>query len=58
MKESFAAGAVVLSDDIHWEEDRNGRGTRCYEGWMEICADPMVRRAAEIDYNLGLLLLR
>jgi predicted O-methyltransferase YrrM len=61
VKNSFAAGAVVLFDDIRWEEAADRRMSkekqrRCYEGWMEVCADPKVRRAAEIDGNLGLLL--
>jgi predicted O-methyltransferase YrrM len=61
VRNSFAEGAVVLIDDIRWEEaaDRGmskDKQRRCYEGWMEVCADPKVRRAAEIDGNLGLLL--
>jgi predicted O-methyltransferase YrrM len=61
VKNSFAAGAVVLFDDIRWEEAADRRMSkekqrRCYEGWMEVCADPKVRRAAEIDGSLGLLL--
>ena len=60
MKDNFSPGAVVLFDDIRWEDLRitKGRPARCYEGWMEVCADTKVRRAVEIDYNLGLLLLR
>jgi predicted O-methyltransferase YrrM len=60
VKEAFSPGAVVLFDDIRWEDLRMTKGhpARCYEGWMEVCADTRVRRAVEVDYNLGLLLLR
>jgi predicted O-methyltransferase YrrM len=60
VKDAFSPGAVVLFDDIRWEDLRmtKGRPARCYEGWMEVCADSRVRRAVEVDYNLGLLLLR
>lgn len=60
VKDSFSPGAVVLFDDIRWEDLRmtKGQPARCYEGWMEVCADTKVRRAVELDYNLGLLLLR
>jgi predicted O-methyltransferase YrrM len=59
VKDSFSPGAVVLFDDIRWENLRisKGRPMRCYEGWMEVCADTKVRRAVEVDNNLGLLLL-
>ena len=59
VKDAFSPGAVVLFDDIRWEDLRmtEGRPARCYEGWREVCADPKVRRAAEIDYRQGLLLL-
>ncbi len=52
-------GAVVLFDDILWEDPRfpTGRG-RTYEGWREIVRDSRVQRALEIDGSLGLLLLR
>jgi predicted O-methyltransferase YrrM len=60
VKGSFSSGAVVLFDDVRYEDLRisQGRPVRCYEGWMAVCADNKVRRAVEIDYNLGLLLLR
>jgi predicted O-methyltransferase YrrM len=60
VKDALSPGAVVLIDDIRWEDLRisKGRPGRCYEGWMEVCADTKVRRAVEIDHNLGLLLLR
>ncbi len=59
VKNSFAPGALVLIDDIRWEDPlmSQGRALRCYEGWMEICADSKVRRAVEIDNSMGLLLL-
>jgi len=55
----FSQGAIVLFDDIRWEDlMTEGRPAQCYEGWMEVCADAKARRAVEIDYNLGLLMLR
>jgi len=60
MKNKLAPGAVVLIDDIRWEDLKmtQGRAMHCYEGWMEICADPKVRYAAEVDNKMGLLLLQ
>ena len=49
--DNLAAGAVVLIDDIRYQD-------QSYDGWLRVCADSKVRRAVEIDYNLGLLLLR
>jgi predicted O-methyltransferase YrrM len=56
LKDNLPAGAVVLIDNIRWE-DPWGHSMHCYEGWIEICADSRVRRAAEIDADMGLLLL-
>ena len=53
----LAPGAVVLIDDIRWEDPRFFQGNpRCYEGWMEIVNHGRVRRALEIS-GMGLLLL-
>ena len=59
LKDKMPTGSVVLIDDIRWENVQltRGRPMHCYEGWMEICADSRVRRAAEIDETMGLLLL-
>jgi predicted O-methyltransferase YrrM len=51
------AGAVVLYDDIDWRPPRGGQ-TDTYAGWREVVAHPRVRRAVEVDRELGLLLLR
>ena len=57
----LAPGAVVLIDDIRWDDPRfSGENPCCYEGWVEILNHPRVRRAVEItDSNgsMGLLLL-
>jgi predicted O-methyltransferase YrrM len=57
----LAPGAVVLIDDIRWENPRLYKGNpRCYEGWVEIRNHPRVRRAVEINDaggSMGLLLL-
>lgn len=60
VKGSLAPGAVGLIDDIRWEDLKiaQGKPSRCYEGWREICADSGVRCAVEIDNSFGLLLLR
>jgi predicted O-methyltransferase YrrM len=51
-------GAVVLIDDIRWDDPRFFKGNaRCYEGWMEVVKHHRVRRAVEIDDAMGLLLL-
>jgi|SRR5271165_2518368 len=54
----LAPGAVVLIDDIRWEDPRFSReNPRCYEGWVEVLNHPRVRRAVEISDSMGLLLL-
>lgn len=55
----LAQGAVVLFDDIRWEDPRMFTGeSRTYEGWREVVGHSRVKRAIEIDGMLGLLLLR
>ena len=55
----LAPGAIVLIDDIRWEDPRfSAQPAETYQGWREIVAYPRVRRAVEIDNSLGLLLLR
>jgi predicted O-methyltransferase YrrM len=56
--EALAPGAVVLFDDIRWEDPRFSSGTsRTYEGWKEVTGHPRIKQAVEIDGLLGLLLL-
>jgi predicted O-methyltransferase YrrM len=51
-------GALVLFDDIHWEDPRFSQGKpHSYEGWMEVLQHQRVRRAVEIDDMMGLLLV-
>jgi predicted O-methyltransferase YrrM len=57
--EIMAQGAVVLFDDIRWEDPRLFTGNpRTYEGWRAVIGHPRVKRAVEIDGMLGLLLLK
>ena len=54
----LAPGAVVLIDDIRWEDPRFSSGNpRCYEGWTGVVRHQRVRRAVEISDEMGLLLL-
>jgi predicted O-methyltransferase YrrM len=54
----LAPGAVVLIDDIRWEDSRFFKGNpRCYEGWLEVLNHHRVRQAVEINDTMGLLLL-
>jgi len=51
-------GAVVLFDDIRWEDERRaGASAQTYAGWTAVVAHARVRRAAELDRNMGILLL-
>jgi predicted O-methyltransferase YrrM len=50
-------GAAVLIDDIRWDDPRFSDNPRCYEGWREVVNHSRVRRAVEIDDDMGLLLL-
>jgi predicted O-methyltransferase YrrM len=59
--ENLTPGAVVLFDDIRWEDDRwktSSEAVDTYRGWREVVDHPRVCRALEIDGSLGLLLLR
>lgn len=54
---ALAPGAVALFDDIRWYDPRFcGQHPRCYQGWREIAAHPRVRRAVEINREMGLIL--
>jgi predicted O-methyltransferase YrrM len=54
----LAPGAVVLIDDIRWQDGRFFPGDpRCYEGWTQVANHPRVCRAVEIGDSMGLLLL-
>jgi predicted O-methyltransferase YrrM len=58
---NFSPGAVVLFDDIRWEDERRKTSSKAidtYGGWKEVVKHPRVCRALEIDGSLGLLLLR
>jgi predicted O-methyltransferase YrrM len=54
----LAPGAVVLIDDINWNDPRFYSGNpQCYKGWREVVSHPRVRWAVEIDNDIGLLLV-
>ena len=51
---SLRRGAVVLIDDINWDDRRWSTGpTRTHEGWLEVVSHPRVKRAVEIDQELA-----
>ena len=51
-------GAVAVFDDIDWEDPLTPGNAKTYSGWRQVVSHPRVRRAFEIDGNLGMLLLR
>ena len=56
--ESLRRGAVVLFDDINWDDRRFAStppGT--HEGWLEVVSHPQVKRAVELNEEMGLLLI-
>lgn len=56
--EILSPGAVVLFDDIRWEDPRNpSANLDTYGGWATVASHPRVRQAVEIDDSLGLLLI-
>lgn len=56
--ECLRPGATVLIDDIYWDDRRwYAAPTRAYEGWLEVVSHPRVRRAVEINAEMGLLLI-
>lgn len=51
-------GAVVLIDDINWNDPRFYSGNpECYKGWREVISHTRVRWAVEIDNSMGLFLM-
>jgi predicted O-methyltransferase YrrM len=54
----LAPGAIVLIDDIHWDDPRfDAQPVGAYKGWLALIRRPRVRRAVEVDAELGLLLV-
>jgi predicted O-methyltransferase YrrM len=54
----LATGSILMLDDIRWEDSRRPtKPARTYEGWQAIVAHPRVKRAAEIDEQIGLALI-
>lgn len=57
MADHLASGAIVVVDDIRYEDPRVTTDPRCYEGWQAICSHPRVARAVEVDDAIGFLLM-
>ena len=56
--ERLRRGAVVLFDDINWDDRRFvSTPPRTHEGWLEVVSHPRVKRAVEINGEMGLLLI-
>jgi predicted O-methyltransferase YrrM len=56
--EGLRRGAVVLFDDIYWDDRRWYTAPTCaHEGWLEVVSHPRVKRAVEINEEMGLLLI-
>jgi predicted O-methyltransferase YrrM len=54
----LAPGALILFDDIRWEDPRLTRGpANTYIGWRAVVDDPRILRAIELDAVVGLALL-
>ena len=54
----LAPGAVVLFDDINWNDPRFAASNpQCHKGWLEVASHPKVRWAEEIGQEMGLVLL-
>lgn len=61
VSQALVPGAVVLFDDIRWEDERwelRSKPGNTYAGWKEVVSHSRVSYAVEIDGDLGLLLLR
>jgi predicted O-methyltransferase YrrM len=57
--DALAPGAVILFDDIRWEDARFlSRPAQTYRGWRQVAAHSRVRHAVEVDKAMGLALLR
>jgi predicted O-methyltransferase YrrM len=48
-------GAVVVYDDIRFDQSHTKSRRSCYEGWLEVASHPRVRSAVELDLNIGLI---
>jgi predicted O-methyltransferase YrrM len=56
---SLAAGAVVLFDDINWNDPRFASiNPQCRKGWLEVVGHERVVQAVEIGEEMGLVLLK
>jgi predicted O-methyltransferase YrrM len=56
--DSLAPGAVLLIDDIRWEDARFHQGpANTYRGWQAIAEHQRIRYAVEVDRSMGLALL-
>jgi predicted O-methyltransferase YrrM len=56
--DALAPGAVLLIDDIRWEDARFYPGpTNTYRGWQAVAGHERIRHAVEIDGSIGMALV-
>jgi predicted O-methyltransferase YrrM len=56
--DSLAPGAVLLLDDIRWEDARSRQGSaNTYRGWQAISQHKRIRHAVEVNRSMGMALL-
>jgi predicted O-methyltransferase YrrM len=55
--DALAPGAIVLIDDIRWEDPRFKASPNTYRGWLDVVAHARVRHAVEVGGAMGLALL-
>lgn len=54
----LSTGAIIIFDDLHWDDPRfRVNPPQTYEGWTEIVKHKRVKRAVEINKNIGLILI-
>jgi predicted O-methyltransferase YrrM len=56
--DSLATGAVLLLDDIRWEDPRYPESSAdTYRGWQAIAQHKRIRHAVEVNGSMGMALL-
>lgn len=56
--DSLAPGAVLIIDDIRWEDARFHQGpANTYRGWRTIAEHKRIRHVVEVDKKMGMALL-
>ena len=58
MEPHLSSGAVIIFDDLHCDDPRfSVNPPHTYEGWKEILKHQRVKRAVEVNKNIGLILI-